>query len=57
MPPQVVATPGLPERRAVGGRQGGCEMIDTLPQVAQEAIRKDLEGTHQYAAHEFGGRR
>ena len=28
--------------------------MHTLPPTAQEAIRDDLEGTHKYAANEFG---
>ena len=30
------------------------EILHTLPPSAQEAIRDDLEGTHKYAASEFG---
>jgi phospholipid/cholesterol/gamma-HCH transport system ATP-binding protein len=30
-------------------------MLHTLPKNAQAAILDDLEGTHKYAAHEFGG--
>jgi phospholipid/cholesterol/gamma-HCH transport system ATP-binding protein len=55
VPPQIVATPGLPERQAVGRRQARVrEIMNTLPPSAQEAIRDDLEGTHKYAAHEPG---
>jgi phospholipid/cholesterol/gamma-HCH transport system ATP-binding protein len=44
VPPQIVATPGLPERRAVKRRQARVrEMLDTLPKDAQEAIRDDLD--------------
>ena len=46
---------GMPERKAVGRRQARVrEIMHTLPPAAQEAIRDDLEGTHKYAAHEFG---
>ena len=46
-----MATPGMPERQAVGRRQARVrEIMHTLPPEAQEAIRDDLEGTHQYAA-------
>jgi phospholipid/cholesterol/gamma-HCH transport system ATP-binding protein len=56
VPPQIQATPGMPERQAVGRRQARVrEMMHTLPPAAQEAIRDDLEGTHKYAASEFGG--
>ena len=46
-------TPGMPERAAVGRRQARVrEIMHTLPPNAQEAIRDDLEGTHQYAGHD-----
>jgi phospholipid/cholesterol/gamma-HCH transport system ATP-binding protein len=55
VPPQIIATPGMPERQAVARRQARVrQMMDTLPPAAQEAIRDDLEGTHRYKAHEFG---
>jgi phospholipid/cholesterol/gamma-HCH transport system ATP-binding protein len=55
VPPQILATPGLPERKAVGRRQARVRAImHTLPPNAQEAIRDDLEGTHKYHASEFG---
>jgi phospholipid/cholesterol/gamma-HCH transport system ATP-binding protein len=55
VPPQILATPGMPERKAVGRRQARVrEIMHTLPPAAQEAIRDDLEGTHKYASHEFG---
>ena len=55
VPPQILATPGMPERKAVARRQARVrEIMHTLPPAAQEAIRDDLEGTHKYAAHEFG---
>ena len=54
VPPQIPATPGMPERQAVGRRQARVrEIMHTLPPNAQEAIRDDLEGTHQYASHEI----
>jgi phospholipid/cholesterol/gamma-HCH transport system ATP-binding protein len=54
VPPQIQATPGMPERQAVGRRQARVrEMMHTLPPAAQEAIRDDLEGTHKYSTHEF----
>jgi phospholipid/cholesterol/gamma-HCH transport system ATP-binding protein len=52
VPPQIIATPGLPERQGVARRQARVrEILHTLPPAAQEAIRDDLEGTHKYAAH------
>jgi phospholipid/cholesterol/gamma-HCH transport system ATP-binding protein len=52
VPPQIQATPGMPERQAVGRRQARVrEMMHTLPPAAQAAIRDDLEGTHKYATH------
>jgi len=55
VPPQIQATPGMPERQAVGRRQARVrDIMHTLPPAAQEAIRDDLEGTHKYAAHEPG---
>jgi phospholipid/cholesterol/gamma-HCH transport system ATP-binding protein len=55
VPPQILATPGLPERQAVERRRARVrEMMHTLPPEAQEAIRDDLEGTHKFHASEFG---
>jgi phospholipid/cholesterol/gamma-HCH transport system ATP-binding protein len=55
VPPQIIATPGMPERKAVGRRQARVrEIMHTLPPEAQEAIRDDLEGTHKYHSSEFG---
>jgi len=46
VPPQINATPGMPQRRAVKRRQARVrEIIDTLPPNAQQAIREDLERT------------
>ena len=54
VPPQIQATPGMPERKAVGRRQARVrEIMHTLPPAAQEAIREDLEGTNQYPVHEY----
>ncbi|BBY34283.1 ABC transporter ATP-binding protein [Mycolicibacter minnesotensis] len=54
VPPQLSATPGLPERKGVARRQARVrEILHTLPPSAQEAIRDDLEGTHKYAVHQF----
>jgi phospholipid/cholesterol/gamma-HCH transport system ATP-binding protein len=49
VPPQVVATPGMPERKAVARRRARVrDMLHTLPPKAQQAIRDDREGTHDY---------
>ncbi|MFL0178205.1 MULTISPECIES: ABC transporter ATP-binding protein [unclassified Mycobacterium] len=54
VPPQLSATPGLPERMGVARRRARVrEILHTLPPNAQAAIRDDLEGTHKYAVHEF----
>jgi phospholipid/cholesterol/gamma-HCH transport system ATP-binding protein len=54
VPPQLSATPGMPERKGVARRQARVrEILHTLPPNAQAAIRDDLEGTHKYAVHEF----
>src|ERR1700755_2841351 len=54
-PQEVNGTPGMPVRQAVGRRQARVrEIMHTLTAAAQEAIRDDLEGTHQYSTHEFG---
>jgi phospholipid/cholesterol/gamma-HCH transport system ATP-binding protein len=54
VPPQIMATPGMPVRQAVGRRQARVrEIMHTLPPAAQEAIRDDLEGTHKYPAHDL----
>jgi phospholipid/cholesterol/gamma-HCH transport system ATP-binding protein len=54
VPPQILATPGMPERQAVARRQARVrEMMHTLSPAAQEAIRDDLEGTHKYSTNEF----
>ena len=55
VPPQIVATPGMPERKAVARRQARVrEILHTLPKNAQAAILDSLEGTHRYKTHEFG---
>jgi phospholipid/cholesterol/gamma-HCH transport system ATP-binding protein len=55
VPPQITATPGMPERKAVARRQDRVrEILHTLPPAAQEAIKDDLEGTHNYKSSEYG---
>jgi phospholipid/cholesterol/gamma-HCH transport system ATP-binding protein len=56
VPPQIVATPGMPERKAVARRQARVrEILHTLPAKAQQAILDDLEGTHKLPTHTFVG--
>ena len=44
VPPQIIATPGMPERQAVGRRQARVrEIMHPLPPEAQEAIRESFE--------------
>ena len=44
VPPQILATPGMPERKAVGRRQARVrENLHLLPKDAQEAILESLE--------------
>jgi phospholipid/cholesterol/gamma-HCH transport system ATP-binding protein len=48
VPPQLVATPGMPDRQAVHRRQARVrQILHTLPPAAQAAILDDLEGTHR----------
>ncbi|GFG83528.1 ABC transporter ATP-binding protein [Mycolicibacter algericus] len=54
VPPQIVASPGMPERQAVARRQARVrEILHTLPPNAQAAIRDDLDGTHKYAVRDY----
>ncbi|MEI7716904.1 MAG: ATP-binding cassette domain-containing protein [Mycobacterium sp.] len=51
VPPQILATPGMPERQAVARRQARVRgMLHTLPKKAQAAILDDLEHSHDYQA-------
>ena len=44
VPPQIIATPGMPERKAVGRRQARVrENLHLLPKDAQKAILESLE--------------
>jgi phospholipid/cholesterol/gamma-HCH transport system ATP-binding protein len=55
VPPQITATPGMPERQAVERRRERVrEIMDTLPPEAQEAIRDDLERTQNNGSGERG---
>jgi phospholipid/cholesterol/gamma-HCH transport system ATP-binding protein len=54
VPPQITATPGMPERKGIARRQARVrEILHTLPKNARAAILDDLEGTHQYPVPEF----
>lgn len=54
VPPQIFATPGMPERKAVARRQARVrENLHLLPKDAQAAILDSLEGTNQYPVREF----
>jgi phospholipid/cholesterol/gamma-HCH transport system ATP-binding protein len=54
VPPQIIATPGMPDRQAVHRRRARVmQILHTLPPNAQEAIRDDIEGTHKYKVHEL----
>jgi phospholipid/cholesterol/gamma-HCH transport system ATP-binding protein len=55
VPPQITATPGMPERQAVLRRQARVrEIMHTLPPAAQEAIREDLDRSHSDTSTESG---
>jgi phospholipid/cholesterol/gamma-HCH transport system ATP-binding protein len=46
VPPQIIVTPGMPVRGAVGRRQARVrEILHTLPPAAQEVILEDMERT------------
>jgi phospholipid/cholesterol/gamma-HCH transport system ATP-binding protein len=48
VPPQIIATPGMPERKAVARRQARVrENLHLLPKDAQEAILASLEADGQ----------
>jgi phospholipid/cholesterol/gamma-HCH transport system ATP-binding protein len=48
VPPQLLPSPGLPERQAAGRRQQRVlEMLHTLPVKAQEAVKRALDEDHQ----------
>ncbi|TXG91925.1 ABC transporter ATP-binding protein [Rhodococcus rhodnii] len=53
--PQMEATPGTPERKAVGRRRERVrEILHTLPEKAQAAIRDSLDDeADQYADHSY----
>lgn len=44
VPPQINASPGMPERKAVARHRAQVrQILDTLPAKAQQAIREDLD--------------
>ncbi|MDF3285503.1 ABC transporter ATP-binding protein, partial [Gordonia sp. N1V] len=54
--PQVQPNPGMPERKAVGRhRQRVLELLPSLPENAQRAIRQSMENEDQ--AHAAARRR
>jgi phospholipid/cholesterol/gamma-HCH transport system ATP-binding protein len=54
VPPQLSATPGMPERKGVARRQGRVrEILHDLPSEAQDAIRKSFEEDENYTAGQF----
>jgi phospholipid/cholesterol/gamma-HCH transport system ATP-binding protein len=54
VPPQILATPGMPERQAVGRRQARVrENLHLLPKDAQEAILDSLESNGNPQAQDY----
>jgi len=54
VPPQLIASPGMPVRQGIARRQARVrEILHTLPKGAQAAILDDLNGTHQFPTHQF----
>ncbi|HEY0166848.1 MAG TPA: ATP-binding cassette domain-containing protein [Jatrophihabitans sp.] len=48
VPPQLLPSPGLPERKAAGRRQERVmQMLHTLPEKAQEAVKRALDDEHR----------
>jgi len=57
VPPQLLPSPGLPERKAAARRQKRVlEMLHTLPPKAQEAVRRALDEEHQQELEELHDR-
>jgi phospholipid/cholesterol/gamma-HCH transport system ATP-binding protein len=51
VPPQILATPGMPERKAVGRRRARVrEILHDLPSTAQAAILDEIEGAELHGA-------
>jgi phospholipid/cholesterol/gamma-HCH transport system ATP-binding protein len=54
VPPQILATPGLPERKAVARRQARVrENLHLLPKDAQAAILESLEGANGHPTRDY----
>src|ERR1700690_3620847 len=54
VPPQILATPGMPERKVVGRRQARVrENLHLLPKDAQEAILESLESDNNQPARDY----
>jgi phospholipid/cholesterol/gamma-HCH transport system ATP-binding protein len=54
VPPQLTASPGVPERKAIGRRRARVrEMLHTLPEGAQAAIKKDLDQSEDTPVHDY----
>jgi phospholipid/cholesterol/gamma-HCH transport system ATP-binding protein len=48
VPPQLLPSPGLPERKAAGRRQERVlQLLHTLPEKAQEAVKRALDDEHR----------
>ncbi|HEY2041417.1 MAG TPA: ABC transporter ATP-binding protein [Jatrophihabitans sp.] len=57
VPPQLLPSPGLPARKAAERRQKRVlEMLHTLPEKAQEAVKRLLDEEHQQELAEMQGR-
>jgi phospholipid/cholesterol/gamma-HCH transport system ATP-binding protein len=54
VPPQISATPGMPERKAAARRQARVrENLHLLPKNAQEAILESLEANGSQSAQKY----
>jgi phospholipid/cholesterol/gamma-HCH transport system ATP-binding protein len=54
VPPQILATPGMPERKAVARRQARVrENLHLLPEDAQAAILESLETANNQPVHDY----
>jgi phospholipid/cholesterol/gamma-HCH transport system ATP-binding protein len=54
VPPQLLPSPGLPERKAAGRRQDRVlQMLHTLPDKAQEAVKRALDDDHRAQLPEY----
>jgi phospholipid/cholesterol/gamma-HCH transport system ATP-binding protein len=54
VPPQILATPGMPERKAVARRQARVrENLHLLPKDAQDAILESLESANNQPTQDY----